>query len=289
MEVGIHFSEDKKKIKKLFIIVLVLLLGYGYYKNGLAYVFLGDISFGQSLEVLVFPFLGILINIISNLLHKKKIGTDLWEGLFLSLLVPVSLPWYLFLALLLGYFGLKNIRLKTVIAKSLLFKLVISLIMVVLGLTYENSLEMGASYYYGPIDLLFGRSVGNFGTTNIILLLFLGAVFWLDFYYKREIPFYVYATYFLCAFVYQFIDESFLLLNALLSSHVFVCAIFFAPLNKYSPALERTSHIYAIFIGVVMFFFSVVFSFVDGPYYAVAIGQVLFFMIEKIKFSKKAK
>ena len=119
--------------------------------------------------------------------------------------------------------------------------------------------------------------------------MFLGAVFWLDFYYKREIPFYVYATYFLCAFVYQFIDESFLLLNALLNSHVFVCAIFFAPLNKYSPALERTSHIYAIFIGVVMFFFSVVFSFVDGPYYAVAIGQVLFFMIEKIKFRKKAK
>ena len=74
MEVGIHFSEDKKKIKKLFIIVLVLLLGYGYYKNGLAYVFLGDISFGQSLEVLVFPFLGILVNIISNLLHKKRLG-----------------------------------------------------------------------------------------------------------------------------------------------------------------------------------------------------------------------
>ena len=287
MPIALHYKENKQNFSKLLYILLSLCLFYGWYKNGLSYVFLGRMSFSSACLLLIYPLVSLLINILYNKISKKKWYHELYEGLFLSLIIPPNSPYLLFILLTLGYFFIKKIRLKTPVSRLLLFKVCLGVFCLLFSISYENQIESSVPYFYDVIDLFFGRAVGNFGTTSILLLFLIYLLFASDFYYKKELPIYTIVSFGICAFFYSAIIKDFSFLSTFLNSHIWVVAIFFVPENKYSPAIGPYKNIYAILIGILSFIFMYLLNIPDGAYYVVFILELLWLFLSKILIFKK--
>ena len=287
MDIVMHFKEKNKKTLQGIYIILFLMLGYGLYKNGISYILIGKENIGEVLRLLLYPFLAVFFHVLTNLIQKKKPFSNIYEGLFLGLIVPPSFPLWAFTLILIGYTFIQCIHLKLPISKGLFFKILICLTSLIFAISYENQIESSTPYLYGTIDLFLGRSVGNFGTTCILLLLILYIILSTDFYYKKELPIYAICGFFLPALFYGIINPNYAFLRKILNSHLWVTAIIFLPINEYSPVLKKAKIGYGFLVGLVSFFLTEILHIVDGPYYALAIMQLLFVLTRKLWIQKK--
>ena len=282
-----HFKETNQKTLQGIYIILILMLCYGLYKNGISYVFIGKENFWDVLRLLLYPILAVSFHIITNLFQKKNLFLNLYKGLFLGLLVPPTFPVWIFILLLIIYSFIQIIHLKLPISKELFFKILLILASLIFSISYENQIESSTPYLYGTIDLFLGRSVGNFGTTCILLLLMLYIVLSTDFYYKKELPIYAICGFFLPAFFYGIIDPNYEFLRGILNSHFWVTIIVFLPINEYSPVLKKGKIGYGLLMGFASFFLIEILKLIDGPYFILTIMQFLFVLSRKLWFQKE--
>lgn len=287
MDIVMHFKEKNKKTLQGIYILLLLMLGYGVYKNGVSYILIGKESIGEVLRLLLYPFLAVFFHIITNLIQKKKPFSNAYEGIFLGLIVPPTFPLWAFTLILIGYAFIQCIHVKLPISKGLFFKILICVTSLIFAISYENQIESSTPYLYGTIDLFLGRSVGNFGTTCILLLFILYIILSTDFYYKKELSLYAICGFFLPALFYSMVNPSYSFLRGILNSHLWVTAIVFLPINEYSPALKKAKIGYGFLVGFVSFFLTEILRIVDGPYYTLVITQLLFVLARKFWLQKK--
>ena len=67
-QVYMHFEQKKDKIEYTLLAILILMYGYGVYKNGLSYVFIGKMNLLSALEYFLCP----LISILSQMIFSRK-------------------------------------------------------------------------------------------------------------------------------------------------------------------------------------------------------------------------
>lgn len=286
MNEAMHYQNQTKRRDILLTVFFIVMSLYGFYKNGFTYYMTGYLSFFEAMYPLVFPLIAVLVGVGWNILHKRSLFYQLNFFLFISLLMPPAMPIWLYLLMWVLFLGCSPFLKKIPLSKTFLFKIcTILLFAVLLQGNYENSVESSVSYAYGSLDLFLGRAVGNVGTTSILLLLGCFAVFCTDFYYKKEIPILSIVSYAVLVLFYSILTSSTMLILDLLNSHVWVVAIFFAPLNKYSPVLKKEQYGYAIILGICCFLFSKFFHLTNGAYVAYLLVQLGQFVI--YKFLKK--
>lgn len=269
MPICIHFENDFKHFKEIFLGLLFLLFLSGFYKNSLNYYFFNQLNLIETLKPLLFLFISLGVSVIFNFFRKKSIWQDLEENLILSLIIPPAFPLLIYLFLIIAYnFG--KIKLKNNIFSNILFFKIITIIISTffLKINYENIIEQTNPYFYGTLDLFLGKNVGNFGTTSILLLIFIFILLSCNFYYKKEMPIWTILSYSVPIFVFSLIKNDFLFTKEILNSHLWFTAIFLVPLNKYSPVSKKWKIIYSVLVGIISFLLINILKIEDGVYIA---------------------
>ena len=203
-QVYMHYTQNKKKIEIPLLVTLVLMLFYGIYKNGLSYVMIGKMRVLDCLLLTLFPIISILGQMI--VLKKWKLSIqEIIESLLLSILIPPRFSLIIYTILILIYYlSKKKIeRILPNLSLLLVFKILTCLISTLfLKIDYQNIIEVQNPYLYSPIDLLFGRGVGNLGSTSILLMLVYFGISLQDIYYKKELSISIIGTYILLVIMY---------------------------------------------------------------------------------------
>ena len=160
MNVYFHEKLDLKKYIIRYIICLIPLYLYGFYKNGIVLYNKDYISFLSMFKIFYLLILSLISYFLTNKILKKKINFDL---VFLSLfIIPLFMPYHINIIL---YF--------LIIFISLLFRKYynVALIILILSLfsNFLNPAEEANIYAFSTWDLLWGRNIGGIGSTSIIL------------------------------------------------------------------------------------------------------------------------
>ena len=273
-----HYKE-KVNLKLLYMILLVLLALYGFYKNGLIYYFKGQITFFESLRPLMLSFSGFLVGFIVDFLFYHGFKKNYLLGFLVSNALPYQMSIWL-AGLIIGV--VLTIFEKFKLTFSPIYILLVILIFI--NSNYTNIIESNNEIFYKTIDVFLGQSVGGVGITNIMLLLIGLLVFCFSFYYKREIPLISLGVFVLLTGVVSISKvDSNLFLN-IFNSSVFYITIFLLPFNEYSPLVKKDQIIYGIILGIIIFVGSC-YNSIYGPFIGVFIGNTLFYLIEVL--SKK--
>lgn len=274
----IHFKDKLETYEFYLFYFFIFLILFGLYKNGLTYYFQGLIPFKEAIKPLVFPLISLIIFGGMKYFFKKGLSIeDILIGIILSLIVPPMFPIWLYLLLVFFFsffFLLLHKKIKT-ISFLLIYKIIMIFFTSFFSIGLENIIEKSFPYAYGTLDMLFGTSVGSFGTTHIFGIILFYFVLCNYFYYKRDLPIYAIGSYSIMFFLIFIIKPNFYELKDYFSSSFFFCAIFFLPINSFSPALPYEKRIYGITFGIISYFLIHFFSILESPYLVLFLIQIL--------------
>ena len=282
-QVYIHFDQNKKKIERSLLAILILMFLHGVYKNALSYVIINKLDLITCLSLLLYP----IITILWVMIFTKKIKlclSDYIEALLLCIMIPPRFSLILFSLMTFLYYGVKKKLAKnlTNISLLLVFKVLTCLISYfIIKIDYQNIIEASTPYLYSSFDLLFGRAVGNLGATSILLLILYFGVSAQNIYYKKELSVTILETYIILAILYScfYTHEDFL--PIILNSHVFYASIILTSNPSTSPAEKKYLYAFGILTSFLAFILTLIFHHVNGIYYSLLFTQTIWTVLHK--------
>ena len=262
---------------------LIPLMIYGFYKNGISLYFKGLVSLIYITKPLLIILIGFISSYIISIIFKLKEGRRplIFYNLLISLCLSINTNLILYaiaiviLNILYALF-LRKIKINYVALAVLVISLLSYLIK---DYSFYNHYEVIKNHSYGIFDFLFGHSIGGFGATNIILtLISLGFMSFLP-YYKKDIAITGLIIYFICSlwgFVlgYNFNE----IINLFCSYSVIFAITYIAPINEYSPKLERYRFIYIAVICLITFILVFFFNNVLAVFIGILFTDLLIFL-----------
>jgi len=252
----IHKKSNSEKIILNYIIALIPLIIYGFYKNGIILFINNEIEFFEMFLPIIFPVLGLSIGILVTLIKSKKISINLnlLNGILVGMIIPINTSiWLFIISSFILLFEISNLENKININASCVVKLIIILIMFLFNnYSYQNKLELTPSYAFNFIDLLFGRQIGGVSTSSFIWVLVGFAFLATDYYYKKDIPVIAYISYVITLIIsLLFTKDLSGTLNMIISATPLFCFVFIASISEYSPYTKQGILIYSISVGVI--------------------------------------
>jgi len=288
----LRFSNKEKKYKNILLIFFLLFIGYGWYKNGLSYFFLNKMTFLDSLNPLKFVVASILLSIIIESIKKRKLAItkdEILLGSILGLITPVQFPFWIYIILtslliICSKFFLKK---ENQVLSILIFKGVMILITLLMNIPILNKVEENVPYFYGIIDMIFGRNIGAFGTTNIFLTILFYLGLSTDYYYKKEIPVFIISTFFLIFLIDYCVFSPHLTLSYGINSSLIFASVIFAPAFYISPVEKKQAFLYGICIGTTSYLLLRFLKITEGIYLSILLNVFIFKAMEYILYAKK--
>lgn len=286
MKTYLHYKDKSAFYEKGMFVFLILFTLFGWYKNGLTYVFMDKMSFLSSLKNFILPLISLGEGIIISLLMKKENKLSLINNsLLFPLLFPpaLSFKWGLLFLSAFNFWQcickLKNIKLENV----LLFKMLLIIFCFLQNIGLQNEMEKMNSYSYQTLDILLGISVGSFGITSIILSLFLYLFLSTDFYYKKDLPIIIISSYLLSGLLYSIIKTPLWQSTFLLNSSLIFAAIYFSRNNFITPITRMGKMLYGILIGLISFVLNLL-GISEGVFIVFSIVMLVYLFYQKIKY-----
>lgn len=286
MKTYLHYKDKALFYERGVFVFLILFTLFGWYKNGLTYVFMDKMTFLSSLKVLILPLISLGEGVLISLLTKKENKLSLINSsLLFTLLFPpaFSLKWGLLFLSIFNFWQfickMKNIKLENV----LLFKTLLIIFCLIENIGLQNEMEKLYSYSYQTLDILLGISVGSFGITSIILSLFLYLFLSTDFYYKKDIPITIIISYLISSLLYSIVKTPVWQSDFLLNSSLIFAAIYFSRSNFITPVTRKGKMICGIFIGVISFILNL-FGFREGVFIVFSIVMLGYLFYQKAKY-----
>lgn len=251
----IHDKNDLKSYVIKYILCLLPLYIYGFYKNGIL-LFINDYTnvFGM-FKVFYLPLLSVFAYFITNKILKVDFKIDL---LFLSLfIIPIFMPSTINLFV---YFVINFLFL--LFRKVYNTALIIS-ILSLLG-TFQSSIDNPSMYAFSTWDLLWGRNIGGIASTSIILglIIFIVLSFINDHKYLVSISG-LFSFILLCV---VFKEYSFLT-----SGNAILTLLFIASISDKCSILKKNMLIYGFLVGVLGFILCLFVS----PYYGMVLSTFI--------------
>ena len=160
MNVFLHNKNNLKKNIISYILALIPLYLYGFYKNGIILYNKDYVSLFGMFKIFYLLIINVLLYFITNKILKKNISFDL---IFLSLfIIPLFMP-----------FNINILVYILVMFLGLLFRKYynVSLIILILSIFFSflNPAEVDNIYAFNAWDLLFGRNIGGLASTSIVI------------------------------------------------------------------------------------------------------------------------
>lgn len=262
-------KDNKKSILKTFLLLIPLII-YGIYKNGILLYLRKDISFIQIFKPLYFIIIALLINGLIEFLHKKKFCID-YSYLYVTITAMFLMPNtnYLVYVILL----LAGILIMKVLGKGLpLSKIAFLHLLIVMGMfiigkySYMNIAEAKDVYSLTLLDYFVGRNIGGIAaSSSLIGIIIFSALAFLT-TYKKRIPMLAYLFYCVCTLIL------FLTLKVdyhmFFSSTVILGFVLLTIESEASPYTPKGEIVYAILLGILTSILSIIFPY-EGVFMAV--------------------
>lgn len=278
----IHQKKDYKFYQKMFVLGLIPLILFGIYKNGFLLYQKNLISLGEIFKPLYIILISLVINLITQLIFKKKINfyeQSYLDVIIFSLFAPpnANLVIYsiiLMISLLLINFLAKKITFNKIAILKIIYFVILMLIN---NYSYMNLLEKQNLYAYNLFDFLWGFNKGGIASTNIIMGILLMIYFQTFTNYKIAIPLISSSLYILFYLIISLISNSFDY-QIMLSSTTILGFILVANNNFSTPYQKKEIIKYSILLGIITAFLSFV-----VPHEAVFIAIFILSIIDGIK------
>lgn len=288
-------------INMLYLLGLLPVIMFSYYKNGFMVFKSGELSFFLSLQYLVIPIIIILLSYVFETYYYLGIKKEENTNNVVNSIVPymnalcylvcgpanklyITIPIIVVIDVLL-----KFIDTKVAVNRVALFKCILFGLLTLLS-TYTNAnyheLTLNSSVT-DPSSLFLGMGVGEIGTTSTLCALIGFIVLMFNTYYKKEIPIVCVVSYALVGILLYFADVvkfNELLINTFTSGFMFV-AIFVTTLSTATPVVRSGRVIYALLVGILSAVMINVFNFNLGMYIVILVCGLLTPVFNKFKLS----
>ncbi len=293
----LHYDLENSHYFHLGIVLLPLII-YGCYKNGLLPLLNNDISIFEFVRPLLFPIIGFGVGLLVdyviwwNSKEETIFNNTPYYGVLITMTLPIHANIFVVAILLFFSFLLLNKIKKSKWKPSLLFttRMIFFLIFSLIAhVSFKNATEQTNMVLYSLLDVFFGRNIGGIHSTSIFWMLFAFFILWFDFYYKKEIPLILIITFICFSFLFEFIFPTGNFLKAILNPSVWFAAIFYATDSTSSPYTESGKIIYAVSIGILCFFITRWFSEQEGIYISIFIISLLVNFIDSFAYKLEKK
>lgn len=295
------------KKNKIFGINMLYLLGilpiilFSFYKNGIMVVNTGELSWFLSLQYLVIPIVIIVLSYVFETYYYLGIKKEEDTNNVINSIVPyinalcylvcgpanklyITIPIIVVLDVIMKFIDNKVSVNRVALFKCVLFG-ILSLFSMYSNLNYH---EVTATVLENDASKLFlGMGVGEIGTTSTLFALIGYIILLFNSYYKKEIPI-------ICVLSYAFVglilylggvvNFNELMVNTFNSGFVFV-AVFVASLSTSTPVVRSGRIIYAIIVGVLSSLMVNLAGFNVGIYIVILVCGLLTPLFNKFKLS----
>ncbi len=264
MEKGMIKKNKVFGINLLYILSLLPIIIYGYYKNGLVVYKHGNISFFLSLQYIVIPLIIIVLSYIFEIYYYMVIKKeDDFKNVVNSLVPYINTLCYLvcgpldYLWLTIPLIVVLDIVLKFIdnkfsINQVALFKCLLYAILMAMGVyNNANNYEIAEGFKTGLGNLFIGGFPGEIGVTSTLLALVGFVILLFNSYYKREIPIIALLGYGIVSVIIALImGTAFkeVLVNTLQSGLMF-SLVYVSTISFATPVVKMGRIIYALLLG----------------------------------------
>ena len=290
----IHKNYNHSKIFLKMLFVLIPLILYGVYKNGILPFIDNNINFFEVLKPLLLPLIGLLSGLLVNFITQKKLEFNslMLYGLMVGMILPISTNTALFAALIIILlYGFNFLEKKFEVNPVCLIKLlIIGLLLILNSYEYANINEINSTYAISIIDILFGRGIGGVASTSILLILIGFLLLLTDYYYKKEIPLIAIFSYVSVTFGAYFIIKDFnVILANLFNAAPLFAFVFIAPLSKYSSYTLTGKVLFGILVGLITALLVFFIGPMEAPIIAILVVSIFANLLDKLDRQKTLK
>lgn len=264
--------KDDTSIKKIFltyILSLLPLILYGFYKNGIYLYIKKYISLPKMFKPLLLILIGFLIGASVNIIYLKLIKKS--KDNIIDIIFSSFHPIYgILIASIISINT--NILLFSVVSFAVLFiskfinnkinlislsSLIIFFIMNVLNkFTFMNIYEQSSSFKMNAIDYMFGRGSGGILTTNILLIVLSFIILYNSKVYKKNIAIYSSSVFILLTTIYCILTKNIgNIMNMLFTNGILFSFVYVATEPVSSSYTKYGKEIYGILVGILTFIF----------------------------------
>lgn len=265
-------TATNKTYEGILLGVLIPVVIFSWYK-------FGYLDYSKNLVSLVISFkvgwlllINIIITYFIQFLVKDKYPYYYYEIVLLTLLLPIRIPYFIDILVVLIYNILRKHLNNYHFNSVAIFKLIITLILMVMGKNnYLSLYQEQVASIYKTSDLVWGASIGSIGSTNLVVLILSYLLLCNVDIYKKDIPWYALIGYSLALGIYGVINNSIIdLIKLTLNSTVIFSFIFISTINISSPIGKKLKRIYGLLVGIISFIFLQI-----NPYDAAVIAVVI--------------
>lgn len=258
-----------KKISLTYILSLLPLILYGFYKNGIYLYIKKYISLPKMFKPLLLILIGFLIGASVNIIYLKLIKKS--KDNIIDIIFSSFHPIYgILIASIISINT--NILLFSVVSFAVLFiskfinnkinlislsSLIIFFIMNILNkFTFMNIYEQSSSFKMNAIDYMFGRSSGGILTTNILLIVLSFIILYNSKVYKKNIAIYSSSVFILLTTIYCILTKNIgNIMNMLFTNGILFSFVYVATEPVSSSYTKYGKEIYGILVGILTFIF----------------------------------
>ena len=260
-------NDSIKRTSIIYLISLLPLILYGFYKNGLSLYLKEYISFKTMFKPLIMIIIGFLIGVLVNFIYEiliKKNKFKLSELIFCSFhpiygiliagISSINTKIYLFsIVTFVVLFISKFLKYK--INYVALSGLIIFFIMNQFHkLSFLNIYEASKVFNLNSLDYLLGKGSGGIITTNILLLIISYLILCTSKIYKKNIPIYGMLTFTILVVGYSIYKNNIGgIMDMLFTNGIMFSFIFVATDSISSSYTKKGIVIYSILAGIVTF------------------------------------
>jgi len=272
------------KIYQNYIIALLPLIIYGFYKNGIIVYQRNFINLWEFLTIILIPIASFFIAFLIDFLFprfNKKFSRNFFLPLYALILcatLPPSINFLMFiisLTIILIIIKLleliKTIKFNQItLARILFFGLII-----ITRITYLNLFEQNVPQALEFIDIFFGRAHGGLFTTSIFFIIIAYIFLSRSLLYKKEIPLYMIGVFGILTLAFGLtFGNSETVWNNIFNNMVFFSAVFIAPEMIASPYPKKGKIYYGIGLGVLTFLAVTFINIYEGVFIAIFITSL---------------
>lgn len=288
-------------INLLYLLSLIPIIIFAFYKNGLVVYKAGELNLFLSLQYIVIPIIIVVLSYVFETYYYLTIKKDDDLNNVINSIVPyanvlcylvcgpmnklyITIPILVVLDVALKFFEQKVTINRVALYKCLIFLVLMALSMNTNQNYYEYTLK---SQVDNPGSLFLGMGIGEIGTTSTLFAIVGYLVLLFNKYYKKEIPIICFVSYLLVGLLLYFagvVSFNGLLINTFNSGFVFAI-VFVATLSTSTPVVKSGKIIYSLLIGIVSAIFINLVKFNLGIYITILVLGLVSPLLNKIKLS----
>ncbi len=297
------FLKDNKifKINLFYVLSLLPVIIFAYYKNGIIPAQKGSIPFWFGTQYIVIPIVVLFLSYVFEVYYYTVIKKE--EGLtsvYNSIAPFVNVLCYLVTAPMHKLFitipimvivdvALKFIDSKVTINQVALYKCIIFGIFMLMGVKgYANYYEATLDEVVTKPSLLFlGMGKGAIGVTSTLCALIGYLILMFNKYYKKEMPIIAFLGYAIVACVLYFVGKIgfYDILRNLFNSGFIFAIVYVLSLSNATPVVRTGRVLYAFFIGLISAILININDFYIGVYIVILVGSLLVPIFNKFRFT----